>query len=41
MEDYLKRASELKKSLKNIKGFVRAERFSSLATEGKLLSMTV
>ncbi len=41
MEDYLKRASELKEYLKNIKGFVRAERFSSLATEGKLLSMTV
>ena len=41
MEDYLKRASELKEHLKHIKGFVRAERFSSLQEEGKLLSMTV
>ena len=41
IEYYLKRANELKEYLKNIKGFVRAERFSSLIVEGKLLSMTV
>lgn len=41
MDDYLSKASELKKHLKSIKGFVRAERFSSLQNEGKLLSMTV
>ncbi len=41
IEDYLKRANELKEYLKNIKGFVRAERFSSLIVEEKLLSMTV
>lgn len=41
MEDYLERAGILKEHLKNAKGFIRAERFSSLATEGKLLSMSV
>lgn len=41
MEDYLKKAGMLKEHLKNAKGFIRAERFSSLATEGKLLSLSV
>lgn len=41
MEDYLERASKLKEYLKDMKGFIRAERFSSLQNEGKLLSMTV
>lgn len=41
MDDYLKMAGSLKESLANTEGFIRAERFSSLATEGKLLSMSV
>ena len=41
MEDYLKMAGLLKDSLANAEGFVRSERFSSLATEGKLLSMSI
>ena len=41
MEDYLKMAASLKDSLANAKGFIRSERFSSLVTEGKLLSMSV
>jgi heme-degrading monooxygenase HmoA len=41
MEDYLKKAGMLKEHLKNAKGFIRTERFSSLATEGKLLSLSV
>lgn len=41
MDDYLKMAGSLKESLANAEGFIRAERFSSLATEGKLLSMSV
>lgn len=41
MEDYLKQASQLKENLKYVKGFIRAERFTSLQTEGKLLSLTV
>ena len=41
MDDYLKMAGSLKESLTNAEGFIRAERFSSLATEGKLLSMSV
>jgi len=41
MDDYLARAGQLKEFLKDAKGFVRAERFSSLATEGKLLSMSI
>lgn len=32
---------QLKEFLKDVPGFIRAERFSSLATEGKLLSMSV
>ena len=41
MDDYLKMAGSLKESLANAERFIRAERFSSLATEGKLLSMSV
>lgn len=41
MEDYLKMAGSLKDSLANAEGFIRSERFSSLATDGKLLSMSV
>lgn len=41
MQDYLDRAAQLKEFLQNEPGFIRAERFSSLATEGKLLSMSV
>lgn len=41
MNDYLSRASMLNEHLKGMKGFVSAERFSSLATKGKLLSMSV
>jgi len=41
MEDYLQTAGTLKESLANAKGFICSERFSSLATEGKLLSMSV
>lgn len=41
MQDYLKMAGSLKEHLSKAKGFIRAERFSSLATEGKLLSMSV
>lgn len=41
MEDYLKMAGSLKESLAKAEGFIRAERFSSLATDGKLLSMSV
>ena len=37
----MKMAGSLKESLANAEGFIRAERFSSLATEGKLLSMSV
>ena len=32
MDDYLKMAGSLKESLANAEGFIRAERFSSLAT---------
>ena len=41
MDDYLKMAGSLKESLASAEGFIRSERFSSLATEGKLLSMSV
>ncbi len=41
MGDYLKMAGSLKESLASAEGFIRSERFSSLATEGKLLSMSV
>lgn len=41
MEDYLKMAAGLKEALSQAEGFIRSERFSSLAAEGKLLSMSV
>lgn len=41
MEDYLKMAASLKNELSKAQGFLRSERFSSLAVEGKLLSMSV
>lgn len=41
MDDYLKMAGSLKESLASAEGFIRSERFSSLAAEGKLLSMSV
>lgn len=41
MGDSLKMAGSLKESLASAEGFIRSERFSSLATEGKLLSMSV
>lgn len=41
MQDYLERASLLKDKLKNAEGFIRAERFSSLVKDNKILSMTV
>ncbi len=39
--DYLAMAGKLKEHLVNADGFVRAERFSSLVSEGKLLSLSV
>lgn len=41
MEDYLAQAASLKSALSEAEGFIRSERFSSLAMEGKLLSMSV
>lgn len=41
MEDYLNRASKLKDDLLKLDGFISAERFSSLNTKGKLLSMSI
>lgn len=41
MEDYLAQAGILKTYLEQADGFIRSERFSSLATTGKLLSMSV
>ena len=41
MEDYLNMAAGLKSALSQTDGFIRSERFSSLAAEGKLLSMSV
>lgn len=41
MDDYLQKAAVLKQSLDGAKGMIRAERFASLAAEGKLLSMSV
>lgn len=41
MEDYLAQAGQLKAFLENAPGFICAERFSSLVTEGKLLSLSV
>ena len=41
MDSYLDLASRLKDELVKSEGFVRAERFSSLVNEGKLLSLSV
>lgn len=41
MDDYLKMATTLKESLQTAEGFIRCERFSSLTTNRKLLSMSV
>lgn len=41
MDNYLRMAASLKESLGKAKGFIRYERFSSLVTDGKLLSMSV
>lgn len=41
MEQYLELAAALKESLARAEGFVRSERFASLANEGKLLSLSV
>ena len=41
MKRYLDLAAALKPLLKGFEGFIRAERFSSLTEEGKLLSMNV
>ena len=41
MQKYLDLAAMLKPTLSGFEGFIRAERFSSLNEEGKLLSMNV
>lgn len=41
MDGYLSIATGLKESLLQAKGFIRAERFQSLVTERKLLSLSV
>ena len=41
MKRYLERAAMLKPLLAGFEGFVRAERFSSLNEQGKLLSLNV
>ena len=41
MDDYLALAVGLKDELTKAKGFIRSERFSSLANERKLLSLSV
>lgn len=41
MDSYLALASKLKEDLMQAEGFIRSERFSSLASEGKLLSLSV
>lgn len=40
MDEYLALASELKKHLETIDGFISIERFSSLVEDGKLLSLS-
>lgn len=39
-DDYLGVAAELRAELEQAKGFISVERFSSLTTEGKLLSLS-
>lgn len=41
MDRYLALATNLKQELVKSEGYIRSERFSSLATEGKLLSLSV
>lgn len=41
MDQYLALAGDLKETLIKAEGFIRAERFSSLLNEGKLLSLSV
>ncbi len=41
MNKYLELAAQLRPMLAGVKGFISAERFSSLNTQGKLLSMNV
>lgn len=41
MQDYLEKVTLLKEKLKDFKGFIHAERFSSLVQENKILSMTI
>ncbi|UUX33376.1 antibiotic biosynthesis monooxygenase family protein [Fundicoccus culcitae] len=41
MDNYLRIVSDLKGELNKVKGFVRSERFQSLATENKLLSLSL
>ncbi|EGO62491.1 antibiotic biosynthesis monooxygenase family protein [Acetonema longum] len=41
MDSYLALAANLKHDLVKSEGFIRAERFSSLVNEGKLLSLSV
>lgn len=41
MQKYLDLASELRNILSGFEGFVRAERFTSLNEDGKLLSMNI
>lgn len=41
MQKYLDQAAMLKPMLAGFEGFIRAERFSSLNEEGKLLSLNV
>ncbi|UWD48348.1 antibiotic biosynthesis monooxygenase [Clostridioides difficile] len=41
MQDYIEQAEKLKKHLQNAEGFMCSERFSSLASKEKLLSMSV
>jgi len=41
MQDYLDLAASLRPELEKIDGFISIERFSSLTTEGKILSLSV
>jgi heme-degrading monooxygenase HmoA len=39
-QDYFDRAAQLKAELEQVDGFISVERFSSLTTEGKFLSLS-
>jgi heme-degrading monooxygenase HmoA len=39
-QDYFDRAAQLKADLEKVDGFISVERFSSLTTEGKFLSLS-